>query len=286
MNILVTGANGQLGTEISERISQYPQWNFLFSDVAELDITNLKAVETYVQQNQIGAIVNCAAYTAVDAAESNKELAHAINATGAKNLASVAAAQKLKYIHTSTDFVFDGKYHLPYKETDLPNPLSVYGSTKYSGEQEVLSVHPAAIIVRTAWLYSAHGGNFVKTMQRLGKEREQLSIIFDQVGTPTWAGDLAAAILEILAQLEQGGTQKGLYHYSNEGLASWYDFAVEIMELSKIKCELLPIETKSYPTPAARPAYSVLNKEKIKTAFHLKIPHWKASLKKCISAMN
>lgn len=285
MRILVTGANGQLGTEINQRTAQYSNWEFFFCDVSGLDITNLKAVEEFVQQNKITAIINCAAYTAVDPAESNKEVAHAVNVTGAKNLAVVAEKKQIKYIHTSTDFVFDGRYHLPYKETDSPNPLSVYGSTKYLGEQEVLKENPSAIILRTAWLYSAHGGNFVKTMQRLGKEREQLGVIFDQVGTPTWAGDLATTILEILSQLEKGGTQKGLYHYSNEGLASWYDFAVEIMELSNIKCKVLPIETKEYPTPAARPAYSVLNKGKIKSDFQLEIPHWKASLKKCIFEM-
>tara|TARA_B100000809_G_scaffold225176_1_gene235951 strand:- start:6577 stop:7434 length:858 start_codon:yes stop_codon:yes gene_type:complete len=285
MRILVTGANGQLGTEINQRVDQYVNWEFFFCDVNDLDITNLKAVEEYVQQNQITAIINCAAYTAVDPAESNQEVAHAVNVVGAKNLAVVAAKHKLKYIHTSTDFVFDGKYHLPYIETDLPNPLSVYGSTKFIGEQEVLKAHPSAIIIRTAWLYSAHGGNFVKTMQRLGKEKDQLGVIFDQVGTPTWAGDLATTILEILSQLEKGGKQVGLYHYSNEGLASWYDFAVEIMELSELKCKVLPIETKEYPTPAPRPAYSVLNKGKIKADFKVEIPHWKASLKKCIFTM-
>jgi len=285
MRILVTGANGQLGTEIKQRIIQFKNWKFFFCDVADLDITNLKAVEEYIEQKQITVIVNCAAYTAVDPAESNQKSAHAVNVTGAKNLAVVAAARELKYIHTSTDFVFDGKHHLPYKETDLPNPLSVYGSTKYLGEQEVLKTHPTTIVVRTAWLYSAHGGNFVKTMQRLGKEREQLGVIFDQVGTPTWAGDLATTILEILSQLENGGKQVGLYHYSNEGLASWYDFAIEIMELSEINCKVLPIETKEYPTPAPRPAYSVLNKGKIKVDFELDIPHWKVSLKKCIFAM-
>lgn len=285
MKILVTGANGQLGSEIHERVAQFSDWEFVFCDVKNLDITNLKAVEEFVDQNKITTIINCAAYTAVDVAETNSELCEAVNVVGAKNLATVAAAEKIQLIHTSTDFVFDGKNHLPYKETDVPNPISVYGSTKYQGEQEVLQVHPSAIILRTAWLYSQYGGNFVKTMQRLGKDREQLNVIFDQVGTPTWAGDLAAAILEILSQLENGSTQKGLYHYSNEGVASWYDFAVEIMALSKIECKVLPIETKEYPTPAPRPAYSVLNKAKIKTDFKLEIPHWKVSLKKCILAI-
>lgn len=285
MKILVTGASGQLGSEIKERIEKFSNWVFLFCDVEDLDITNLNSVEAYVAENKITAIINCAAYTAVDLAETNPELCEAVNVTGAENLAIAAAKHNIKYIHTSTDFVFDGNYHLPYKETDIPNPLSVYGITKLEGEQKVLKLVPEAIVIRTAWLYSAHGGNFVKTMRRLGNEREQLNVIFDQVGTPTWAGNLAETILEILTQSENGGTQKGLYHYSNEGLASWYDFAVEIMELSKLDCKVLPIETKEYPTPAPRPAYSVLNKGKIKNDFGLEIPHWKQSLKKCILAL-
>mgnify|MGYP000572001797 CR=1 FL=1 len=286
MKILVTGANGQLGSEINKRTSIYSNWEFVFSDVADLDITNLTAVESFVHQNKITAIINCAAYTAVDLAESNIEFCEAVNVLGAKNLAIVAASNNLKYIHTSTDFVFDGKYHLPYKESDEPNPLSVYGITKYKGEQEVLQENPSSIVLRTAWLYSEHGGNFVKTMQRLGKDRQTLNVIFDQVGTPTWAGDLATVILEILSQIEKGGKQSGLYHYSNEGIASWYDFAVEIMQISGIDCKVYPIETKEYPTPAPRPAYSVLNKAKIKKDFQLEIPHWKESLKKCILAIN
>ncbi|MEI6865495.1 dTDP-4-dehydrorhamnose reductase [Flavicella sp.] len=285
MKILVTGANGQLGSEIKERQEDFPNWNFLFCDVSELDITNLEAVESFVSKNEISAIVNCAAYTAVDLAETNIECCEAVNVMGAKNLAIVADKNKIKYIHTSTDFVFDGHHYLPYKEKDCPNPMTVYGRTKLQGEQEVLNKCPKSIVIRTAWLYSSYGGNFVKTMQRLGREREQLNVIFDQVGTPTWAGDLAGVILEIIRELEKGGSQKGLYHYSNEGLASWYDFAVEIMELSNLDCKVLPIETKEYPTPAPRPAYSVLNKSKIKNDFGLEIPHWKQSLKKCILAI-
>jgi dTDP-4-dehydrorhamnose reductase len=284
MKILVTGASGQLGSEIKERVERFPNWEFLFCTVESLDITNVSDVEDFFSIHKITAIINCAAYTAVDLAESNREVCEAVNVRGAKNLAIVAAKYNVKYIHTSTDFVFDGHYHLPYKETDKPNPLNVYGITKLQGEQEVLKLVPEAIIIRTAWLYSNHGGNFVKTMQRLGNEREELNVIFDQVGTPTWAGDLAETILEILSQLEVGGTQKGMYHYSNEGLASWYDFAIEIIEFSKLECKVLPIETKDYPTPAPRPAYSVLNKAKIKKDFGLEIPHWKQSLKKCILA--
>jgi dTDP-4-dehydrorhamnose reductase len=282
MKILVTGANGQLGNEIKERIAQFAAWEFVFCDVQQLDITDLEAVCAFISNNKITAIINCAAYTAVDKAEEDQELCYAVNVTGVKNLALAAAAHNCKYIHTSTDFVFDGKHYLPYVESDTATPTSVYGKTKLEGEQEALKALPSAIVLRTAWLYSVYGGNFVKTMQRLGNEREQLGVIFDQVGTPTWAGDLAATILTVLKALDKGGTQKGLYHYSNEGLASWYDFAVATMELSAITCKVLPIETLAYPTPAPRPAFSVLNKTKIKRDFGLEIPHWRESLKKCI----
>jgi len=213
-------------------------------------------------------------------------LAYAVNVEGAKNLAKAAKDVNAKLIHISTDFVFDGRKCLPYSENDIPNPLSIYGKTKLEGEQAVLETLSSSIVIRTAWLYSAFGNNFVKTMQRLGKEREKLSVIFDQVGTPTWGGDLAQTILIILKQLEEGSTEKGLYHFSNEGVASWYDFAVEVMELSNINCQILPIETKQYHTPAPRPFYSVLNKARIKSDFGISIPHWKESLKKCIGQLN
>ena len=286
MNILITGSNGQLGNEIKERASKFSNWDFIYKDLPELDITNFEQLEKLVTELTINTIVNCAAYTAVDLAESNQEIAHAVNVDGAKNLAILAQKYNLKLIHISTDFVFDGKYYLPYKETDQPNPLSVYGSTKLEGEFAVLSEFPNSIILRTAWLYSSYGANFVKTMQRLGTERDELNVIFDQVGTPTWAGDLANTILEIIAQLESGSTHSGVYHYSNEGVASWYDFAVEIMNLSTINCDVFPIETKEYPTPAPRPSYSVLNKSKIKKDFNLKIQHWKVSLKECIHQLS
>ena len=282
MNILVSGASGQLGNELRERSNLYKTWNFYFTDTSELDITNLSKVEEFVAANSIETIINCAAYTAVDLAETNKDLCYTVNVIGAKNLAIVAANKKIQLIHTSTDFVFDGVHHLPYKEEDAANPLSVYGSTKLAGEKEVLSICPESIILRTAWLYSAYGANFVKTMQRLGRDRDTLNVISDQVGTPTWAGDLANAILQIVKTKEADSDHQGVYHYSNEGVASWYDFAVEIMQLSGIDCKVYPIETKEYPTPAPRPAYSVLNKAKIKSDFKLDIPHWKESLKKCI----
>lgn len=285
MNILVTGANGQLGTELQNKTASYTHWKFFFCDRKTLDITNKEAVETFVRENNITAIINCAAYTAVDKAESEQESAYQINVTGAGNLALVASEKELNLIHISTDFVFDGKQQVPYTETDIPNPLGVYGRTKHEGENEVLKICPNAIVIRTSWLYSAYAANFVKTMQRLGKERTQLGVVADQVGTPTWTGDLADALLDILVNLEQGNTRKGIYHYSNEGVASWYDFAVEIMSLSNIDCKVNPIETKAYPLPAPRPSFSVLNKSKIKKDFTLKIPHWKISLKKCIEQL-
>lgn len=286
MNILVTGSNGQLGNELKELAANYSSWNFIYRDLPDLDITNIELLEAEIKQLSINAIINCAAYTAVDPAESNQEIAHAVNVLGAKNLAKLSNSYNLRLIHVSTDFVFDGKHYLPYKETDTPNPLSIYGSTKLEGEQEVLAECSNSIIIRTAWLYSSYGANFVKTMQRLGKDREVLNVIFDQVGSPTFAGDLAQTILEVLTQLETGSTNKGVYHYSNEGIASWYDFAVEIMSLSNLACKVYPIETYQYPTPAPRPSYSVLNKEKIKTDFGIEIPHWKSSLKKCIHQLS
>lgn len=286
MNILITGSNGQLGNEIKQLASNYSSWNFIYKDLPDLDITNIKLLEKLVKEEAINTIVNCAAYTAVDPAESNQEIAHAVNVLGAKNLAKLSNLYNIKLIHISTDFIFDGKHYLPYKETDQPNPLSVYGSTKLEGEQEVLTECSNSIIIRTAWLYSSFGANFVKTMQKLGSDRDELNVIFDQVGTPTFAGDLAQIILEILTQLEAGSAKKGVYHYSNEGIASWYDFAVEIMSLSNLKCRVYPIETYQYPTPAPRPSFSVLNKEKIKTDFGIEIPHWKSSLKKCIQEIN
>ncbi len=286
MNILITGSNGQLGNEIKQLAFNYNNWNFIYKDLPDLDITNKALLENLIKEESIHAIVNCAAYTAVDPAESNQEIAHAVNVLGAKNLAKLSKLYNIKLIHISTDFVFDGKHYLPYKETDQPNPLSVYGNTKLEGEQKVLAECSNSIIIRTAWLYSSFGANFVKTMQKLGAERDQLNVIFDQVGTPTYAADLAQALLQMLSQLENGATHTGIYHYSNEGVASWYDFAVEIMSLSNLKCTVHPIETFQYPTPAPRPSFSVLNKEKIKNDFGIEIPHWKSSLKKCIQILN
>jgi dTDP-4-dehydrorhamnose reductase len=285
MIILVTGSNGQLGNEIRKREVLLNGAGFIYADLPELDITDKNQLKAFIVKNKVTTIVNCAAYTAVDKAEGDEPTATLVNVTGPENIATLANHYQLTYIHISTDFVFDGRNCLPYSETDQPNPLSVYGQTKREGEIKVLEKCSSALILRTSWLYSVHGNNFVKTIQRLGKERESLNVIFDQIGSPTWAGDLAEAILRILADPETGKTKKGIYHFSNEGVASWYDFAVEILDLSGITCTINPIETKAYPTPAMRPYYSVLNKAVIKVTFGLTIPHWKKSLKYCVEEM-
>ncbi len=269
--ILVTGANGQLGREIKKLLP-----NAVFTDVDTLDITNLDAVKNFVTNNHIEMIVNCAAYTAVDKAEDDSDIAKKINEDGPRNLALSGA----KIIHISTDYVFDGKNYQPYLPEDTANPVSVYGRTKRAGELAVLNNAKIAVVIRTAWLYSSHGNNFVKTMRRLGAEKESLNVVADQIGSPTFAGDLAQAIVDILPQMNE--TNKGIYHYTNEGVCSWYDFATEIMNLSDLACKVNPIPSTAYPTKATRPFYSVLSKEKIKNVFNIEIPHWKESLVKCL----
>lgn len=265
--ILITGSKGQLGTELQKLLP-----NAIFTDVNTLDITDLEAVKNFVNDNKIDTIVNCAAYTAVDKAEDEVELARKINEDGPRNLALSGA----KIIHISTDYVFDGMNYKPYLPEDATNPISVYGSTKLFGELAVLENSKIAVIIRTAWLYSANGNNFVKTMRRLGAERENLNVVEDQVGTPTFAGDLAKVIVTILPQINDDN--RGIYHYTNEGVCSWYDFATEIMNLSGLNCKVNPIPSSAYPTKARRPFYSVLNKEKIKNVFNVEIPYWKESL--------
>lgn len=279
-NILVTGSNGQLGSEIKELSPSYAH-NFFFTCKDDLDITNALALEAFIIDNHITAIINCAAYTAVDKAESDQELADNINHQAVKHLASISKERNIKFIHISTDYVFDGTNYKPYKETDSTNPESVYGKTKLLGEQALLHVNPQnSVIIRTSWVYSSFGANFVKTMLRLGKEKESLGVIYDQVGTPTYAKDLAKAILDILPNIENSTVK--IYHYSNEGVLSWYDFAKEIMKMAKLPCKINPIETKDYPTPAKRPHYSLLNKSKIKNDFGIVIPYWKDSLDMCL----
>ena len=278
-NILITGANGQLGSEIRVASAQFPQFRFFFTDVTELDICNREAVHAYMAENHMDGIVNCAAYTAVDKAEDDAEACYRINCDAVKNLAEAAREYKLDIIHVSTDYVFDGKSYLPYTEVMPVNPSSVYGKSKLEGERILMEICPEAVIVRTSWLYSSFGNNFVKTMLRLGQERDKLNVIFDQVGTPTYAADLAVALLSILAA---GKPAAGIYHYSNEGVCSWYDFTRSIHRLAGISCNLVPIESKEYPVRTPRPHFSVLNKAKIKQTYGIEIPHWEDSLEKCI----
>ena len=287
-NILVTGAYGQLGNEVRILSAAYPEYNFMFTDVDSLDICDKDELIDFVTGNDIRYIINCAAYTAVDKAEDDTELCEKINATAVKNLGIAAAEAGAGIIHVSTDYVFDGTSCRPYTEDMPTKPCSVYGKTKLKGEKNLLKVCPNAIVIRTAWLYSPFGNNFVKTMIKLGSERESLNVIFDQVGTPTYAEDLADAILKAMNQtIDTDHDKGGVYHFSNEGVCSWYDFTLKIHEIAGIKtCKVNPIETKDYPTKAARPHYSVLNKTKIKQAFNITIPHWEASLKNCIKELS
>lgn len=282
MNILITGCNGQLGNEIQLLQAQYAQHTWFNTDVNELDITDKAAIERFVEENEIGGIVNCAAYTAVDKAESDPQLARKLNAEAPAFLAEVVGKRGGWMVQVSTDYVFNGTKHTPYVETDEPCPNSVYGQTKLEGEQAVSKFCPNAMIIRTAWLYSEFGNNFVKTMIRLGREREQLGVIFDQVGTPTYAHDLAMVIMTAIDK----GIKPGVYHFSNEGVTSWYDFTKSIHRLAGINtCQVSPLHTAEYPTPACRPAYSVLDKTKIKAAYGIEIPHWEESLAKCIAKL-
>ena len=280
--ILVTGANGQLGSSLRRLSAGYAGFTFLFTDVDTLDICDAEAVQAFVSANRVDYILNCAAYTAVDKAEDNAELCMRINRDAVKNLGDAARAVGAKVVHVSTDYVFDGTHCLPYTEADATCPASVYGRTKLAGEEALAEACPESVIVRTAWLYSEYGGNFVKTMLRLGAEREEIRVVFDQVGTPTYAGDLAAALMAVVMQAEDGRFVSGVYHFSNEGVCSWYDFTVKIMQLAGLKTRILPIESKEYPAKAARPHFSVLNKAKIKTTYGVAIPHWEESLRTCM----
>ena len=282
MNILVTGCNGQLGSEIRLLEADYPQHVFFNTDRNELDITDQTAVNEFVNTNSIDGIINCAAYTAVDKAEADKQLCTALNSEAPAYLAAAVEARSGWMVHVSTDYVFDGTKHTPYVETDTPCPDSVYGSTKLAGELAVSKFCKRTMIVRTAWLYSPFGGNFVKTMLRLGKERPELGVVFDQIGTPTYAYDLAVAIMTAVDK----GVKPGIYHFSNEGVCSWYDFTKAIHRIAGItSCRVKPLHTSEYPTPATRPAYSVLDKTKIKETYGLDIPYWEESLEKCINLL-
>ena len=274
MNILITGSKGQLGTELNKRLGN--KAGVFYTDREELDITDEEAVRQFIDENQISIVINCAAYTAVDKAEDEPVLADAVNHLGAKYL----ARHGKNIIHISTDYVFDGTAHLPYKPEDTTNPVSVYGRTKLEGERAVLAEAQTCLIVRTAWVYAAEGRNFVHTMLRLGRERDRLTVVADQIGSPTHAGDLAQAIIGILPQIKQG--TKTIHHYTNAGVCSWYDFATAIMEEAGLDCQIEPIETWQYPTKATRPAYSVLNKAGIRKDYGITIRHWRQALKDCI----
>ena len=282
MNILITGANGQLGNEMRVLAAQYPMHTYFFTDVQELDICKEDAVRAFVKENGIDVIVNCAAYTAVDKAEDNADLCDRLNHLAPGHLAEAAEEQGAALIHISTDYVFDGTAHTPYTEDAPTCPNSVYGRTKLAGEQEVMARCTRAMIIRTAWLYSTFGTNFVKTMLRLGRERDRLGVVFDQIGTPTYAADLAKAIFTAIGQ----GIRPGIYHFSNEGVCSWYDFTLAIHRLAGITtCRVSPLHTDEYPARAPRPHYSVLDKTKLRQTLGIDIPHWEESLARCIRRM-
>ena len=282
--ILVTGANGQLGSEMQVITIAYPNYNFLFVTKDKLAIDDEEAVKQYFLDHKIDYCVNCAAYTAVDKAETEVEKALLINGTAVGNLAAICKLNNTQFIHISTDYVFDGTATSPYKEDNVVSPVNSYGATKLKGEELALHNNPASIIIRTSWVYSSFGNNFVKTMLRLMKEREQISVVSDQVGCPTYAADLAGAIMQIITtkNIEE---QAGIYNYSNAGVINWHQFAVAIKELSDSKCLVNPIPSSQYPTPAKRPAYSVLDTSKIQKNFNIQIPEWKDSLQKCLALL-
>lgn len=286
--ILVTGSTGQLGQSIKSISPDYPDYEFVFANRQQLDLSNETSITDFFEHQTFDIIINCAAHTAVDKAESESELANQVNHLAVQQLADIAKQKNTKLIHISTDYVFDGKQYRPYLETDSVEPQSVYGQIKLSGEQAIQNIlKNNAIIIRTSWLYSEYGNNFVKTMLKLGQERDSLNITFDQISTPTYAKDLAKAIMSIVQSQEfhQADFTTNIVHFSNEGVCSWYDFAKTIFELANIQCHVNAIETKDYPAPAKRPHYSVLNKVKIKQTYHLAIPYWKDSLKQCVIAL-
>jgi dTDP-4-dehydrorhamnose reductase len=287
--LLITGAHGQLGQCLQALAADYPAYSFLHTDAQDLDITDRKSVMSFFDTHRPMWCLNCAAYTAVDKAESEEALATRINAVGPKNLAAACARYGTALIQVSTDYVYHNRQNVPFKEGDPTSPKGVYARTKLAGDRAALRGNPLTMVLRTSWVYAPVGHNFVKTMLRLGQERPSLNVVFDQIGTPTYAPDLAAAMLQIIDMVERGEVDKaaiaGVWHYSNEGVTSWYDFAQAIFELRGIDCRVNPIESSQYPTPAARPPFSVLNKAKIKAAFGLEIPHWRTSLITCLEQL-
>lgn len=289
--ILVTGANGQLGQCFRQAAPHWPAHEFVFASAQDVDICDRGALRKFFAENagRLKWAINCAAYTAVDKAESEPDKARKINVSGVKNLAEACAQAGIPLIHFSTDYVYHSRQNTPFVETDAVSPKGVYARTKLAGERAALRANPQCMIIRTSWVYSEFGQNFVKTMLRLGRERGFLNVVADQIGSPTYAPDLAEAVLNMIQKMDSGAlpleSGVGIWHYSNEGVASWYDFACAIFELGNIPCKVQPIATKDYPTPAKRPPFSVLDKHKIKAAFGLEIPHWRQSLRKCLKAL-
>lgn len=282
--ILIIGSSGQLASELKQLQGDFPSHQFNFTSQADTDVSDAIAVHIAFQNTMPNFVINCAAYTAVDKAETEQKRATEINEFGAQNIAKQALKMKCHLIHISTDFVFDGNNSRPYKEEDSTHPISIYGKSKWKGEEAIKVSGCDYTIIRTSWLYSSFGHNFVKTMMKLGNERESINVVVDQIGSPTYCGDLAFFILSHLEQLTSH--KNNIYHYSNEGVASWYDFAYEIMKLNHLTCQVHPIPAESYPTPALRPSYSVMDKSKIKSHYNISIPHWKESLAKCIQLLH
>ncbi len=283
-NILVTGANGQLGSEFKAIAGEFSNYKITFANRSTIDITDESKLRSFCVHHNIEAIINCAAYTLVDKAEDENIIADNVNHKAVNSIATIAKELNIKLVHISTDYVFDGDTSLPYAEEDNTNPINIYGRSKLNGELSLINVAPQnSIIIRTSWVYSSFGNNFVKTMLKLSETKKELSVIFDQVGSPTYARDLAKHILQILPNINND--QVEIYHYTNEGVCSWYDFALAVFEISKKHVEITPIESSAYPTKATRPHYSVLNKQKIKSTFDLNIRHWREALKSCLSVI-
>lgn len=282
--ILITGANGQLGSEFRSLAPSYPGWHFTFTDIGELDVTNLNSLSTFVAGGRFDVLVNCAGYTAVDKAEAEPEKALLLNATAAGNIAFACMSANCFPVHISTDYIFSGNQMTPYREEDPPGPVSTYGITKMLGEENFRDIATRGLILRTSWLYSAFGSNFVRTILNAGRAQKELRVVDDQVGSPTWARDLARHLLEILPPAMRM-PQVEIFHYSNEGQCSWYELAAEALTLAKCDCRIMPVRTEDYPAAATRPAYSVLDSTKIKQTFGLSLPHWKDSLKECMLAL-
>ncbi|MCU0461831.1 MAG: dTDP-4-dehydrorhamnose reductase [Bacteroidales bacterium] len=284
--ILITGANGQLGSELRNISKSYYGYDFIFTDIGELDITDKIKTADFIKKNNPDWIVNCAAYNAVDKAESEPGKAMSINSTAVRNISESIKGSDCRFIHISTDYVFSGNANIPYNEDAVPDPLTSYGRSKLEGEKAAL-LHNHSMVIRTSWLYSSYGANFVKTIMSKAKQNDSLSVVFDQTGTPTWAADLAAAVMNVISSVirNQVAFTAGIYHYTNEGVCSWYDFAAAIVEEAGLTCKVNPILSAEYKSAAKRPFYSVLDKSKIKEYYNLEIPHWKESLKRCINQL-